>query len=496
MAVGGAAIVSFVFTYDRFAPTWVAPQFAFASIVLATALCCVAAVAVIVVAWRRQLGEMVILGAALGGASLLPLMHGLMIPGVLYGPNNAVLSTALLAVPLALVIGAPVMFPRHRLAIALARQWRSWSTGWIVITTVLAATFLVWPNALPAPTVGSLAVGVVALAAFAGALSLSLRQLRMYRIGHRPASLATALGFGYLAVSNIGWLGVEPFSLGWWFVHLADALGVLGATVGLVIAHHGDHDLVATLQPVVNHDPLIALELGLTPVVHRFVAALADKDPVTRDHVVRVAELAMRAGVRAGLPDDRLRALGLGALLHDIGKLNVPDAILMKPGSLDDDEFELMKRHTEWGETAMKTSPLLAPAAPLVRWHHERIDGRGYPDGLVDAEIPGEAKLISVCDAWDAMTSDRPYRAGMPTEQALVVLHEHAGTQWCATAVDIVAAEIRETGPVATSAFDRVGETATAAEWADHDLSDCVCADSLPRQLAHNKTPRPLTPTR
>lgn len=258
---------------------------------------------------------------------------------------------------------------------------------------------------------------------------------------------------------------------------------MLGATVGLLLAHRGDHDVVATLAPVVNRNPLIALELGLTPVVHRFIAALAQKDPITRDHVVRVAELAMRSGVRAGFTPDRLRVLGLGALLHDIGKLNAPIEVLTKPAALTDDEFEQMKLHTVWGEALMQSSPILSPAARFVRWHHERVDGAGYPDRLPGADIPLEAKLISVCDAWDAMTSNRPYRDGMPPAQALAILHAHAGTQWCAETIDLVASEIGEAGPVEASTFDRVGTGFAHTAAVNHDDLVCVCLEALPREL-------------
>lgn len=462
---------------------WEAPGFAFASIVVATGLCVFGALIVVVVGWRRGLAEMTILGAALGSASILPMVHGLTIPGVLYGPNAAVSVAAFIAVPLALVVGAPMLLPRHPASIAIAREWRAWTVSGLAVSVLTAAALLIWPNSVAAPAAGSLFALTVTALSLAGTLALSLRQLRLYRIGRRTASLAASVGFGYLGFSMLAWLGTAPFSLGWWLAHAADAGGVLGATAGLFLAHRGDGNVVATLAPVVNRNPLIALELGLTPVVHRFVAALAQKDPVTRDHVVRVAELAMRSGVRAGLAADRLRALGLGALLHDIGKLRAPLEILTKPAALTDDEFEQMKLHTVWGEALMQSSPMLAPAARFVRWHHERVDGAGYPDGLPAEDIPLEAKLISVCDAWDAMTSNRPYRDGMPPAQAIAVLRAHAGTQWCAETVDLVVREIEEGGPVEVSTFDRVGaEVADTAALTRDDLV-CVCLEALPREL-------------
>jgi HD domain len=462
---------------------WQAPMLAAVTVIIATALCLVASIVVIVVGWRRRLAEITIYGTALACASVLPMVHGITMPGVLYPDNSAVAISAFLAVPCALAVAAPALAPHLRVSNAIARQWRVWTVAWLAIGTLAAAALLIWPTALPAPTGGSaLAVGVTALAV-AGMITLALRQLKLHRIGGRAASIGAATGFAYLGFSTLVWLGAAPYSPGWWLAHVADAFGVLGATVGLWKAHANDRDLVATLAPVVNRDPLVALELGLTPVVHAFIAALATKDQVTRDHVVRVAELAMRSGVRAGLPPDRLRQLGLAALLHDVGKLTTPIDVLTKPGALTDDEFAVMKAHTVHGEQLMNQSPILAPAARFVRWHHERVDGTGYPDGLTQAEIPVEVALISVCDAWDAMTSTRPYRDGMPIDRAMAILQEHSGTQWDHAAVAWVLDEIAVTGGVAACTFDGVGRNPATVAEADLDL-DCVCLDALPREFA------------
>ncbi len=169
------------------------------------------------------------------------------------------------------------------------------------------------------------------------------------------------------------------------------------------------------MAPVINRDPLVALELGLSPEVHAFVASLQAKDAITRDHVVRVGELATRVAVRAGLPPGRVRAVGLAALVHDIGKLVIPSDILGRTSGLTDDEFALMKTQAEQGAALLAASPVLAPAAPLVRGHHERPDGTGYPDGLRGEQISIGVGIVSVCDAWDAMTNDRQHRNASAT---------------------------------------------------------------------------------
>jgi HD-GYP domain-containing protein (c-di-GMP phosphodiesterase class II) len=287
------------------------------------------------------------------------------------------------------------------------------------------------------------------------------------------------------------WFSTGPFTIAWWGAHLIDALATFAAIFGLTFAHFRERSLARTLSPLLNRDPLVALELGLTPTVHRFIAALDAKDPITREHVVRVGELAMRVGIRDGLGSDRLRALGLGALLHDVGKLLVPDEILQKPGTLTESEFEAIKEHSLTGSELMAGSPLLAPAADLVRWHHERADGSGYPDALTGDQIPVEAMIISVCDGWDAMTYTRHYRAALEPDAARQVLREGAGTQWDARAVELLLDELEQNGSVETAVFDAVGREQVGAYVEDH-----VCLDALPDRLREAFARRAELPAR
>lgn len=465
-------------------PTWVAPTFAFWIVLVLTFLCAVGAVAVTVIGWRRRLAEVAILGALLVNVSILPLVHGLTIPGVLYGPNTTTGVAALISVPLGVLIGLPLIFSGSAFSRAIGTRWRFWSVGAMCVSVGACAVLLAAPNAFPAPRTGAPATLMLVALALAGTLTLSLRHLRLFRIGRRGASLAASVGFAYLGVSTLVFLAEHPFSVPWWAAHIADVTGVFAAIFGLAIAHFNDRALASALSPVLNRDPLVALELGLTPVVHRFVSALERKDQVTRDHVVRVGELSMRAAVRAGLEADRLRAVGLAGLLHDVGKLFTPEEILRKPSGLTTEEFETIKNHTVAGAELMAREPLLAGAANFVRWHHERPDGGGYPDGLCHGEIPIEASIISVCDAWDAMTCDRPYRKGMPAERAREVLRDGVGSQWEKVSVEVVLAELDGNGAVIAPKFRRVGrEQNLGALAGDGEQAGEVCGDALPVEV-------------
>jgi HD-GYP domain-containing protein (c-di-GMP phosphodiesterase class II) len=131
-----------------------------------------------------------------------------------------------------------------------------------------------------------------------------------------------------------------------------------------------------------------------------------------------------------------MKRLEFGALFHDIGKIGVPSEILQKPGPLTDEEFEIVKQHPELGEKILAPIERLADVRPIVRACHERWDGLGYPDGKRELEIPVEARIVLVCDAFHAMTTDRPYRRHLPTDEAVERLRESAGSQFDPTVVE------------------------------------------------------------
>ncbi len=158
--------------------------------------------------------------------------------------------------------------------------------------------------------------------------------------------------------------------------------------------------------------------------------AVAERSPSLGGHVGDVAGLATRVARHMGLPEDEIARVHAAAELHDVGKLAVPDAILDKPGPLSDGEWAFMHRHTIVGERILLAAPALADVAPLVRSSHERWDGGGYPDGLAGDEIPLGARIVSLCDAFDAMVTDRAYRSAMPVEEALAELDRCSGTQF------------------------------------------------------------------
>jgi HD-GYP domain-containing protein (c-di-GMP phosphodiesterase class II) len=158
------------------------------------------------------------------------------------------------------------------------------------------------------------------------------------------------------------------------------------------------------------------------------------RDPYTGGHTLRVTNYSMLLGEQMQLPEKEMNMIRIGGPLHDIGKIGIDDAILRKPGKLTDEEFEIMKSHTTMGAKFLALEPDLTPVIPIVRSHHERWDGRGYPDKLAGEAIDPLARIVAVADAFDAMTSDRPYRKGMAAEIAFAEVEKMAGKQFDPTA--------------------------------------------------------------
>jgi response regulator RpfG family c-di-GMP phosphodiesterase len=178
------------------------------------------------------------------------------------------------------------------------------------------------------------------------------------------------------------------------------------------------------------------IEALLMDALRSLATAIETRDDYTGGHVERVARYATATGREMGLAGEELRALWVGALLHDVGKIGVPDHVLKKPAPLTYEEYEEMKRHPEIGATIMERSSFLRPGLPAVLHHQERYDGSGYPYGLRGADISLQGRIVAVVDTYDAIVSSRPYRNGSSGEHALEEIRRNAGTQFDPDVVD------------------------------------------------------------
>jgi len=179
-----------------------------------------------------------------------------------------------------------------------------------------------------------------------------------------------------------------------------------------------------TLERLLQHE-----RNTIISTISSLISALEARDPSTRNHSARVAKLAVRIGMEMGLSRAELYEIHLGGLLHDVGKIGIPDAILLKPEGLTRQEYETMKSHSALGSRILAGVQGLERVADIVLHHHEMYDGRGYPEGLAGKEIPLGARLIAVSDTYLSMTENRPYREGQTLEKVMREIHRVSGTQ-------------------------------------------------------------------
>ena len=375
-----------------------------------------------------------------GGFSVMAALlavHGLVTPGVLVGPNGVIALTGAATLP----IGAAV------LALSGLQQFNSPRSirRVIALEAVLAAAILsltlvgvLVPRVVPpVPAARSpaalllLAIGLVLFAA------LAVRAANTFLLTRRVTDLAVVFGLVLLGSALYGALVLTFMDLGWWLGHLFEVVGiaVVGASVVFDL-HRGrrSRPLAGDLRAV---EIVASEEAYLGARVRALMIRLAEKDTSTEEHTRRVAALSVEVGERLGLSAGRLRSLAIGGLLHDMGKLSVPDAILQKPGALDEDEFAQIKLHPQRGrELLSELGGFDETVQRLVLDHHERLDGRGYPRGLDGKDLDLETRILALCDVYDALVSPRVYRPAWTVDEALALIRSETGTAFDPQCVD------------------------------------------------------------
>lgn len=218
------------------------------------------------------------------------------------------------------------------------------------------------------------------------------------------------------------------------------AFALLGLLLAVMFEEVGPASVLFALVPLLvarsTFAAAVRMQHSYETTVEALITAIEAKDRYTKDHAGRVARLTEMVAREYGMRGEELRMIRLAGLMHDVGKIGVPTALLVKPGKLTAEEYDAMKDHPAVGHALVQEIDVLRSAVAGVRHHHERMDGAGYPDGLIGDQIPLPARLIMVCDAFDSMTSTRSYRPAKSTEEALAELHRCAGTQFDPAAIN------------------------------------------------------------
>jgi HD-GYP domain-containing protein (c-di-GMP phosphodiesterase class II) len=396
----------------------------------------VAAVALTVVGARRGDARTVLVGTAFSVMAALLALHGLATPGMLVGWNGLVAFTG----GATLVVGALLLALAALPSLNRPQSIRRLVVLQVVLllAVVLVGTVgMLFPELVPSvPEASSpLALALLAFGLLLYAF-LEVRAINTFLLTRRRADLLVVVGLSFLATALVGALVLDYMQLGWWLGHAFELMGIL--LVGIPVAvdlRRAQPSRSLTGGPRAG-ELVRAEQAFLGARVRALTMRLAEKDEYTEGHTRRVALRAVLVGEELGLAPNRLRNLATGGLLHDIGKLSVPDEILKKPGSLDDEEFAVIKRHPEWGHKLLgELGGFSDGVRRLVLDHHERLDGNGYPNGRTASDLDIETRILTVCDVYDALLSVRVYRDAWTHAKAMELLHEQTGSAFDAACV-------------------------------------------------------------
>lgn len=411
----------------------------FLPIAISAGIAAAAAVALTVVGVQRGDGRAVLVGTAFSVMAALLAVHGLTTPGFLAGDNGVVAFSGAATLP----VGGAVLALSASPAIRRSQDVRPllWLQGALLLLVLgLGLAGILAPEIVPSvPEAGSTAAWIILVLGVAFFGMLALRATRTFLLTHRGSDFSVALGTVLLLTAVPAALLLTYQELGWWIGHGFELIGI--ALVGVPVAmdlHRGaeSRPLFGDLR---GTELVRAADEFLGPSVRALLVRLAEKDAYTETHTRNVALRAVEVGEDLGLPPGRLRELAIGSLIHDVGKLSVPDAILQKPSSLTDEEFAVIKWHPQWGAELVAELGGFSPlVSRLVLDHHERLDGSGYPRGLRADQLGLEIRVLAVCDVFDALVSQRVYRDAWTDADALALLRRGAGTKFDPRCVDAI----------------------------------------------------------
>jgi len=461
-----AAVLGVLLASPGLDAVWMAPSFHFW--VVSGASLMAAVICALLIEAVRSVRETRIMYLALSFMALGTLfsVHGLTTPGHLYDEVYAVLKASPWA---STFVGALfAVMSSIRVRGLTDDHGRRLSTLVFALAAASFAAFIAVSLALPGwlawmPTgdqtfrygLTAVIVGMLCFAAW--------RYYQSYQLARLGPQLAMVAGLVFLAEAQLSMGLGRVYQYSWWEYHILFLLAFGAILAGWVWEYRRSNGLEAIAEALVMRDAMAQLNRGRDESLVRLADEIEAFDIATFGHVGRVAAYAYVIGKELGLPPAALRRLVLGAQMHDIGKIGLPLGLLMKPGKLTDAEFDRMKTHTLKGWDIAQQVKALRDMSSIIRHHHERFDGAGYPDGLAGEAIPLESRIISAADTFDAVTSERPYRGAMTVDEAKMELSRVAGSQLdprCVEALLTVLArrEIRVTPPEG----QRAPEAATA----------------------------------
>ncbi len=356
-------------------------------------------------------------------------VHGLSTPGFILGstplPEVAAQFSLMLAIFWLWMSSLP---SDHRFVRLLARRQNRLISVWTLTLGglgVLLLFFPSWTNWIPVdrnPIKWILTAALLLLN-----LSTIYRYWQSFRFTRFPLQISIVYIVGWISVSQVVMVQGEMWRMSWWIYHFLLLISMVVMIAGVFRQYASKATITAAVRSLFGSDPVERIQAGISPRVRTLIVATEEKDKYTAGHNFRVAMLAFRLAEHMKIPPEQLKVLAQGAIVHDVGKIQIPDHILNKPGKLTAEERVMIEKHPEVGYEICKSMGFMQGELEVVRSHHEKWDGTGYPDGLKGDRIPMLARIAAVADVYDALTSSRSYREAWPHEKAMDWIGEQGG---------------------------------------------------------------------
>lgn len=325
----------------------------------------------------------------------------------------------------------------HPLIDYLSLQQRHLLPVWALILTSVCTVSMIFPHLVDVVQLDSRPINWLLTLA-----TIILNSITMYRYYHSykysqfPLQLSIVYSSGWLITSQFIMQLGETWRISWWIYHFLLLASMIVMIVGLVRQYAMKQSLAGALRALFTTDPIERITNSISLSVKAFVIATETKDRYTAGHNFRVTMYALKLGEELKLKPEQLRALAQGTIIHDVGKINIPDSILNKPGKLSTEERALIEMHTVKGYEMCKNLGFMKDELSIIRSHHEKWDGSGYPDHLQGENIPLMVRIVSVADVYDALTSNRAYRTAWNHQEAIAFLLKNKGSHFDGSCVE------------------------------------------------------------
>ncbi|MBW7476028.1 HD-GYP domain-containing protein [Paenibacillus oenotherae] len=359
-------------------------------------------------------------------------LHGLSTPGFLMEHTGIAGAAAQISIMLAVMwLFLSAVSPDNPI-IRLLAQWRAWLIPcWLLLLVVVGVLSMSYPELMNVvPLLDEPYIWIASGLTAAACLWTMYRYWQSYQAARFPLQGAIVYSLGWLLASQYIMVAGTIWQLSWWLYHMLLLGSMIMMLGGLIQQYFSRGSFSSSLKVLFQSDPRAWLEACMTPSVRALIMATEVRDAYTAGHNMRVALYALRLAEEMGLTSDQLRAIAQGGVVHDVGKLKVPDSILNKPGKLTHEERFVIEMHPVSGYDMCKRLGFLHDELSVIRSHHEKWDGSGYPDRIAGEHIPLLARITAIADVYDALTSSRSYRKAMSHDEAMAIIEREQGSHF------------------------------------------------------------------